>query len=241
MLRAIREIQPTYVVGENVRGLTNWNGGLVFDEVQADLENEGYEVTPFLLPACSVNAPHRRDRIWFVAYSNAAWERRNKWKKENEKDVDRIQWTSANTSSTRRNGNKESEKGCNGKRNGISLNEFDTLHESGIVTDTKSWRLEKRNAEQLGESETNKDDRKFSSIPEWSNFPTQSPVRIRDDGFSSRLDGITFPKWCHESIKAGGNAIVPQVAFQIFTAIDFVLRGKEKKIINTVPTAHTNL
>jgi DNA (cytosine-5)-methyltransferase 1 len=38
MLRAIREIQPSFVVGENVRGLTNWNGGLVFDEVQADLE-----------------------------------------------------------------------------------------------------------------------------------------------------------------------------------------------------------
>jgi len=70
MLRTIREIQPTWVVGENVRGLTNWNGGLVFDEVQADLEAEGYEVTPFLLPACAVNAPHRRDRIWFVAFNS---------------------------------------------------------------------------------------------------------------------------------------------------------------------------
>ena len=69
MLRAIREVQPRYIVGENVRGLTNWNGGLVFDEVQADLESEGYEVLPFLLPACAVNAPHRRDRIWFVAHS----------------------------------------------------------------------------------------------------------------------------------------------------------------------------
>ena len=78
MLRAIREIQPRYVVGENVRGLTNWNGGLVFDEVQADLEAEGYEVLPFLLPACAVNAPHRRDRIWFIAYSISASERANK-------------------------------------------------------------------------------------------------------------------------------------------------------------------
>jgi len=72
MLRAIREIQPRWVVGENVRGLTNWNGGLVFDEVQSDLEAQGYEVLPFLLPACAVNAPHRRDRIWFVAYSNGS-------------------------------------------------------------------------------------------------------------------------------------------------------------------------
>jgi DNA (cytosine-5)-methyltransferase 1 len=62
MLRAIREIKPTWVVGENVRGLVSWNGGLVFDEVQTDLETEGYEVLPFLLPAAGVNAPHRRER-----------------------------------------------------------------------------------------------------------------------------------------------------------------------------------
>lgn len=68
MLRGIREIQPPFVVGENVFGLVNWSGGLVFDEVQADLEAAGYEVIPFILPACAVNAPHRRDRIWFVAH-----------------------------------------------------------------------------------------------------------------------------------------------------------------------------
>ncbi|MGF7231487.1 DNA cytosine methyltransferase, partial [Arachidicoccus sp.] len=75
MLRAIREIQPRWVVGENVRGLINWNRGLVFNEVQADLETADYEVLPFLLPACAVNAPHRRDRIWFVAH---AWSERTR-------------------------------------------------------------------------------------------------------------------------------------------------------------------
>ena len=44
MLRIIREVQPTWVVGENVFGLISWNGGLVFDEVQTDLEAEGYEL-----------------------------------------------------------------------------------------------------------------------------------------------------------------------------------------------------
>jgi DNA (cytosine-5)-methyltransferase 1 len=34
------------------------------------------------------------------------------------------------------------------------------------------------------------------------------------------LDGITFPKWRNESIKAGGNAVVPQVVHQIFKAIE---------------------
>ena len=69
MLRAVKEIQPRWIVGENVYGLVNWSGGLVFHEVQADLEAEGYEVFPYLLPAVSVNAPHRRDRIWFVAFN----------------------------------------------------------------------------------------------------------------------------------------------------------------------------
>lgn len=66
-IEAVRAIRPGWCLFENVRGLVNWNGGLVFDEVQADLESAGYEVTPFILPAAGVNAPHRRDRVWFVA------------------------------------------------------------------------------------------------------------------------------------------------------------------------------
>ncbi len=69
MLRAIREIQPRWVVGENVRGLVSWSNGMVFNKVQADLENEGYEVFPVLLPACGLGADHRRERVWFVAHS----------------------------------------------------------------------------------------------------------------------------------------------------------------------------
>jgi len=69
MLETIRQFKPTWVVGENVRGITNWNGGLVFEQVQVDLEAIGYEVQAFVLPACAVDAPHRRDRVWFVAHA----------------------------------------------------------------------------------------------------------------------------------------------------------------------------
>jgi hypothetical protein len=55
--------------------------------------------------------------------------------------------------------------------------------------------------------------------PGFDNFPTQPPVCGGDDGLPTKLDGITFPKWRNESIKAYGNAIVPQVAYQIFKAI----------------------
>lgn len=68
MLRVVREIAPTWVVGENVRGLVSWSGGLVFEQVQADLEAAGYEVQPFLLPAASVGAWHERCRVWIVAH-----------------------------------------------------------------------------------------------------------------------------------------------------------------------------
>jgi DNA (cytosine-5)-methyltransferase 1 len=54
----------------------------------------------------------------------------------------------------------------------------------------------------------------------WDSFPSVSPICTGDDGISDRLDSITFPKWRNESIKAGGNAIVPQVVLQIFKAIE---------------------
>ena len=93
MLRAIREIRPAWVVGENVAGiLTMVQPGTelevgreaslfgednrkrvllrqryVVDIICQDLEREGYSVQPFVIPACAVGAPHRRDRVWIVA------------------------------------------------------------------------------------------------------------------------------------------------------------------------------
>jgi len=65
MLRVIREVHPSWVLGENVAGIIN----MALEQVCADLEGEGYEVQPFIIPACAVNAPHRRDRIWIIAHS----------------------------------------------------------------------------------------------------------------------------------------------------------------------------
>lgn len=65
MFRVIQETKPNWVIGENVAGIIN----LELEQVCADLESEGYEVQPFIIPACAVNAPHRRDRVWIVANS----------------------------------------------------------------------------------------------------------------------------------------------------------------------------
>lgn len=184
MLRAIREIQPRWIVGENVFGLINWNDGLVFHEIQTDLEAARYEVWPYVLPAVSVNAPHRRDRVWFVAHCNLHGQ----------------QWSN-------------SEHEVNASEGGFNaLNDFEQID----VTNTKSIRQEY--ALENGELERRRfrqsDKRNF-----WHSFPSVSPVCNGDDGISNRLDSITFPKWRNESIKAGGNAIVPQVVHQIFKAI----------------------
>jgi DNA (cytosine-5)-methyltransferase 1 len=194
MLRAIREIQPRWIVGENVLGLVNWNGGLVFEEVQADLENEGYEVQPFILPAVSVNAPHRRDRVWFVAYTfnNRHKTNRRKIKKENKiQGIDREE---------------------------MGSREFDRANISQDATNTSKERFKRKKTKRKLEGE------RFRFIhkqgKQWQNFPTVAPICDGNDGLSNRLDGITFSKWRNESIKAGGNAIVPQVVLQIFKAIE---------------------
>jgi DNA (cytosine-5)-methyltransferase 1 len=54
----------------------------------------------------------------------------------------------------------------------------------------------------------------------WDSFPSKSPLCGGDDGIPRQLDSITFPKWRNESIKAYGNAIVPQVAHQFFKTIE---------------------
>ena len=63
MLRVIQEARPNWIVGENVVGII----GLALDQVCSDLEACGYEVEPIIIPACGVDAPHRRNRVWVVA------------------------------------------------------------------------------------------------------------------------------------------------------------------------------
>jgi len=193
-LRIIKEVQPSWIVLENVTGLLSIlePGSLskveskaiqLFGENKLHEKNEtiirikrriigtiisqigsaGYilpqleDGTPVILcvPACAVGAPHRRDRIWFVA--NADSEGLEGWK------VD------TNTQ-------------CEGKE---------------------------KNQHPFGLSD--------SSI--WQTGPTQPPFCSRYDGVSWQLDGISFSKWRINSLKALGNSVIPEVAFQIFQAI----------------------
>jgi DNA (cytosine-5)-methyltransferase 1 len=205
MLRIIREVQPKWVVGENVLGLVNWSGGLVFEEVQADLESEGYEIQPYVLPASSVNAPHKRDRVWFVAYRNAP-------------DTDNVRLQQCKTPGTLGKGQEEICGQGHKPSMRIKTNEC-----FGNSTDTESrgQRRLRNEGEETGTRQSNNPLGSVCGIPNWDNFPTTEPtIRTGNDGLPTELDGITFSKWRNESIKAGGNAIVPQVVYQIFKAIN---------------------
>lgn len=224
MLRVITEVQPSWVVGENVLGLLNWNEGMVFDQVQSDLEAAGYEVTSFVLPAAGINAPHQRYRTWIVGFHRrlaaqrtaqddsyacgTGWicshprgeiaERRECRKCQQPDSIHKAKLETAYTNADSygfqcRDGKDEKYPSCTrqyAQRHSQQVGEFFTKHFNGY------------------ESET------------WRNWPTQPPLCGGDDGVPTELDGITVSKWREQSIKLYGNAIVPQIAVRIFTAIN---------------------
>jgi DNA (cytosine-5)-methyltransferase 1 len=191
MLRAIQEIKPKFVIAENVFGITNIDGGLVFEQVCLDLENEGYEVQPFIIPAAAKNAPHRRDRCWFVA-TDTQYLRCVQCKQQRQSRCKK------------------------GVFEGICIN--------GNASNTNGIGQEFREERECSKRKSQSVDKQFKRCRKlyggnFEKFPSQSPICGRNDGFSRELDRIAFSKWRAESIKGYGNAIVPQIAYQLFEII----------------------
>lgn len=196
MLRVIREVQPSYVLGENVYGLVNWSGGLVFEQVCSDLENEGYQVQPVILPACAVNAPHRRDRVWFIAYAGSYGHERRGLGEDR---------------------SAESQSESEGNQWQRLRDHVERIGAAGIIANTDG---SKRREGGGNEEESETPERHVSSCDSWhvqsywQDFPTQPPLRDGDDGIPSRL--------VRSAIEAGGNAVVPALVFEIFKAIESI-------------------
>ena len=172
-------------------------GGGVFNEVCDDLEREGYEIQSFLIPAASVNAPHQRQRIWFVAYSNDKG-RSGKPSEVQKEDGEISEWYNDAEPSYASNWN---------------------------ASYSNSIGQECRKERECSKTRTQSNDKQFERCSKlyrgnFKMFPSESPLCGGDDGLPKELDNITFSKWRKESIKAYGNAIVPQVAFEIFKAIN---------------------
>jgi DNA (cytosine-5)-methyltransferase 1 len=254
------------------------------------LENLGYQVAPFIIPASAVNAPHQRERVWFVAYNSTRrieemcqWSgNKNKPVNASNSDKERLQqcenrgkmdsrqteicgqrsqfangietngkvWDASNTNSRRLERSVEvgrnsidvkwqSEFGNASNSDSNGFNECDSEHEkhsgktgfdafNDLNQNDERWDVANSDKERLqcarestelgGIRLSQCDTQNYKS--NWQNFPTQSPVCSGDDGLPTELDGITFSKWRNECIKAYGNAIVPQVVYQIFKAIE---------------------
>jgi len=189
MLRVIEEVKPRFVVGENVFGLVNWNEGVVLEQVFSDLENLHYEVEAVIIPACGVNASHRRDRVWIVANTESIGRtRRHKqggktgeWKFSDISEVRTSFWGKY--------------QGCNRER---------------FIANTDSERRERGQKNSTGweREQCKKQFERFYHNNNWQNLPKPGISR-GDDGFSQRMDRT----------KAVGNAIVPEVAYQIFKSL----------------------
>jgi DNA (cytosine-5)-methyltransferase 1 len=245
MLRVIREVRPKYVVGENVRGLLSWSDGLVLEEVYADLEGEGYEVQPFVLPAVSINAPHRRDRVYIIATDTKHTRlegQHRKWEGRSEyRNNEGLFFGTENkfiTADTKFNGlehaingrSEDQENGAQEKGGQVMSSELYESAEAAsirqLTTDTDSHRLERSISPNFNKQKCSSKEHDEKHIPtyeyglQFKNFPTQSPICGGDDGFPTKLDGITISRWRKESVMAYGNAIVPQLVYRIFDTIN---------------------
>lgn len=190
MLRCIREIQPQWIVGENVHGIITWNDGEVFEDIHTQMGAEGYEMQSFVLPASSVGAPHQRNRTFFIGR-----------KKPCQFGFD----TCTN-------------KGrCNGCGEGSNHQDWNIAH-------TDMLGCERIGISRVIEKKKQRRTERFGELDniehQWEEFPTESPICSGNDGIPERLDDITISKWRRESIKAYGNAVVPQLIFAIFQAIE---------------------
>lgn len=193
MCRVIADSQPTWVLGENVPGII----GMELDRVLSDLEGIGYSTWPLVIPACAVDARHRRDRVWIVAHADETGRReqcRAKPMEEEQSTAERgcedVAYSGGGESQQRR----EPEM-----LRGWQAEAKQTRMGGGDVPDSKSIRREEK---PNGREQT-------ISVPElgntgtvWHEWPPEPAVGRVANGIphrAHRLQGL-------------GNAIVPQVA-----------------------------
>lgn len=228
-MRIVREAQPTFCLFENVPGILTIEDGMVFEQVCADLEDEGYEVTPLIIPACATNKDHRRDRVWIVAYNdqfngNHAGLCTGEVSQQQKAEVSGLHV--ANTQNIGYAGRKGSYR-WDTEQLHPDKQGWQTLRSKPIgcnsyaanTLNTGLQRHEQQRASEQGAWTSRPAAKRFEN-ENWLEAATR--LCSMDDGTSGRLDPDTISKskWRTESLKAYGNAIVWDVAYEIFQAIE---------------------
>jgi len=238
MFRVIKEVQPTFVIAENVRGLINIQDGMVFETVCSNLESEGFEIQTFIIPAAGVGAPHKRERVWIVGYSKHNGSLASKIKRGDNKINDRAEKRKISTI--------EFERTSGSRNNEIMENSRRTLRQGTKFSKKNADESRQENANQFerssGSSEHNvADSKSFSSYGrEFQSSKKESgqerSTRIETRGINSSESNRNW--WFVEPdvgrvangvpgrsyrLKGLGNAIVPKIAEEIGRAIQQVL------------------
>ena len=215
-----------------------------------DLEGHGYAVQPVLVPACGVGAPHRRDRVFIIGHRVDDDTREDATIRQSQRTVcDTADERPGRPSDGCTTGEVRGEVREEGNHAELRVS-AETSSRDGLVTDSEHLRLQHdairgEQAEDIGTESIRRQDRLSESIQRiapngeggetsesaaavcgerWRCFPTQSPVHRGNDGLPFDVDRLTisFGKWRTEALKAYGNAIVPQVMYEIFRAIQQV-------------------
>ena len=210
-IRVLRETSPAWCLFENPPGI----GDLEFDRILADVEAEGYEVEVLSIPACAVNAPHRRERYWIVGKRMAhADEPRREGPdvREGRHDAhglcaERAQGDVADTGRLE-SGQDEQKRGSQGR----TTNRRDSAECVGYA---ERERRQRRRATPRQESGTFPADSGSSLCQRFVWLPcADGKVRRAPDHTFSLVDGL------HRSLlSALGNSIVPQVAARVIAAM----------------------
>jgi len=197
MLRVISEVRPRWVIGENVAGFINMG----LDDCISDLEGLQYEVQAFVIPACAVNAPHRRDRVWIVAHNEG-----NRWNCQAQQELDGE--AGQRESGCRFDHSRQDVADAEGRTIGTRLCESrQTEIGGGRSGDGGGKDAVCKSISRGCCGESWRGAREESADGCW--WSTEPDVGRVAHGVSNRVDRL----------KSLGNAIVPQVAFQIFKAI----------------------
>ena len=251
MLRVIDQVRPMWVIGENVNGITTmvesfeitevgsesslFNEGnrvhryrseqtFTIERICRDLESKGYSVQPMLIPAAAVGAPHRRDRIFIIAYnvadSDCSYDLRESGEYESKSSEEGV----SKRNKVHQYLQSELADGAESLSNGREWNVADTISE-GLERKDQSRSDKGGKWMQIWRDATGYNSKDAGDmLPEgrWKGFPTISPVHRGNDGLPFDVDNLTIPfsKWRTESLKAYGNAIVPQVIYQIMKVIN---------------------
>jgi DNA (cytosine-5)-methyltransferase 1 len=201
MFRIIKALKPRIVVGENVRGIVNIQDGMVFETVCTNLEDEGYEVQAFNIPAAGVGAPHRRERIWIIATLGDP-----KYDGPLTDEIGRRNEEINGGTEKRQNSSFEFERTSGREDNAIMENANNNGFERGF-SETRNETITGKESSSNGIEDTNNSSRRSNGRGDQSQPTTDGTIQRLRDGDEEESSRATGVRGLHERTDIGQGTI----------------------------------